>query len=328
MAYTQDTHLKAQSVLQLRREKANSDQDRHKVECYAKYPRLAQIQQELNRVGLGISKAFLAGGDVKKAIEHLGNESILLQEQKEEVLLKAGLPKDYLSIHYTCENCKDTGVDNTRICNCYKSVLKEVQRQRIQKVAPIDQCTFGTFDVDYYTAEKSDGGISPKELAQSVFNGCVRYCANFTLQSANLLLMGGTGLGKTHLSLAIANSIIDKGYGVVYGTAGNILGDLEATRFNRTVGYTRYEERELLDCDLLVIDDLGTEFVTQFTVSCLYNIINSRLLSGHPTIINTNLCTADLERTYDQRITSRLTSDYTVLRFIGSDVRRLKKNQG
>lgn len=325
MAYTQETHLKAQAVLQLRREKANSTQERHKTECYEKYPHLELIQQKLNRVGLGISKAFLAGGDIKKAIEHLGNESILLQEEKEAVLIGAGLPKDYLAIHHVCERCRDTGVDDTRVCSCYKAILQDVQRQRIQKVAPIDQCTFATFDVNYYTADKSDGGISPKELAQSVLNGCIRYCANFTLQAANLLLMGGTGLGKTHLSLAMANSIIDKGYGVVYGTAGGILGDLEATRFNRNVGYTRYEEQELLDCDLLIIDDLGTEFVTQFTVSCLYNIINARLLSGHPTIINTNLCTADLARTYDQRITSRLTSDYTVLRFIGSDIRRLKK---
>lgn len=327
MAYPQDTYMKAQSVLQLRREKANARQDRRKAECYKKYPRLEEIQMALNRVGLSISKAFLQGGDIKAAIEALSVESLRLQEEKEELLKQAGLPKDYLAIHFMCDICKDTGVANDRLCACHKQILKDIEKERIHKVAPIDKCTFSTFDLNCYSPEKRDGGISPRELAESVLNGCMRYCANFSLQSPNLLLMGGTGLGKTHLSLAIADSVINKGYSVIYGCAGAVFTDLEAVRFNRNTGYIRYEERALQDCDLLVLDDLGTEFVTQFTVSCLYNLINARILSGRPTIISTNFGIGDLERTYDQRVTSRLTSDYTMLRFIGDDIRRIKKNR-
>ncbi len=325
MAYPQETYIKAQNLLQQRREQANLAQERHKAECFSKYPRLEEIQMALNQVGLQISKAFLEGGDIKAAIDRLSVESLRLQEEKEALLISAGLPKDYLAIHYTCDVCKDTGVANGRLCQCHKALLKEVERQRIQKVAPIDRCTFATFDLECYSTVKGPEGISPRALAESVRSGCVRYCANFNMQSPNLLLIGGTGLGKTHLSLAIANSVIDKGYGVVYGCASAVFNDLEAIRFNRNTGYTHYEERMLLDCDLLVLDDLGTEFVTQFTISSLYNIVNARILSGKPTIISTNLSIGDLERTYDQRLTSRLTSDYTMLRFLGEDIRRIKK---
>lgn len=325
MAYPQDTYLEAQHMLQIRRERANALQDQHKAACYANIPRLETLQMELNRVGLGISRAFLQGGDMKAAIETLSVESLRLQEEKEALLRQAGLPADYLAIQYTCDICKDSGIHKDRLCSCHKQLLKEVERQRIQKVAPIDKCTFATFDLNCYPADKREGGVAPRELAESVLNGCVRYCANFSLQSSNLLLIGGTGLGKTHLSLAIADSVIQKGYGVVYGSAGAVFSDLEALRFHRNVSYTRYEEHTLRDCDLLVLDDLGTEFVTQFTISSLYNLINARILSGKPTIISTNLSASDLERTYDQRITSRLTSDYTMLRFIGEDIRRQKK---
>lgn len=325
MAYPQDTYLKAQSILQERREKASAQQEQRKAACYARFERLEEIQMQLNRVGLGISKAFLQGGDVKAAIGELGQKSLLLQEEKEAILLQSGLPKDYLAVHYACEICKDSGVHDNRLCVCHKQLLKDVERQRIAKVAPIGRCTFATFDLNCFSSEKKEGGVAPRELAESVYSGCMRYCGNFSMESPNLLLIGSTGLGKTHLSLAMANSVIEQGYGVVYGSAAAIFNDLEAVRFHRDTGYLRYEERNLLDCDLLILDDLGSEFVTAFTVSALYNLVNARILSGKPTIISTNLSVADLERAYDQRITSRLTSDYTMLRFIGEDIRRLKK---
>lgn len=324
MAYPQDTYLKAQEILQRRREKANAEQDRRKAKLYAKYPRLEEIQLALNRIGLSISTVIFQGGDAKTAMQELSVKSLTLQEEKEEILRQAGLPKDYLAVHYACDICNDTGVAGDRLCVCHKQILKDVERQRIQQVAPIHQCTFAAFDLGCYPAEKN-GSVSPRELAESVLNGCKRYCSSFNLQSPNLLLIGGTGLGKTHLSLAIANSVIDRGYGVVYGSSSAVFNDLEAVRFNRNVSYIRYEERAILDADLFILDDLGTEFVTPFTISCLYNLVNARILSGKPTIISTNLSIADLERTYDQRITSRLTSDYTMLRFMGDDIRRIKK---
>lgn len=325
MAYTRETYSKARDILAQRRVDASNEHDRRKSECFEKYPELEEIQMKLGQIGCRITRCFLDGKDVEKTFDRLKNESLYLQEQKKEILIGLGYPKDYLTMPYTCTVCSDTGVVKDRLCQCQKEILRQIEIERISKIAPIDKCTFENFDIKYYSDEKSGKGISSRQLAESVLKGCKKYAANFNMDSKSLLLMGGTGLGKTHLSLALAHAAIDKGYGVVYGSSQNILSDLESVKFNRYGVSVRYEEKSILDCDLLVIDDLGTEFVSQYTTSALYNIINSRMLSGKPTIISTNLGSLDLDQVYDQRITSRLTNDYTILRFVGQDIRKLTK---
>lgn len=324
MAYSQNTYLKAKQELELRRETAEDEAQRRRDDCFAKFPELREIQQKLSRIGFQISKSFLDGGDIQESIRRLSVESLALQTEREFILEQAGLPKEYLKVRYCCEICSDTGFDGDRFCKCHKELLAKIEKDEISRYAPIHKCTFANFDISYYSAEATSSGVSPKEVVSRIYEGCKNYAASFTRQSKSLLLLGGTGLGKTHLSLAVANEVIDKGFSVVYGSAHSILSDLESLRFGRNTN-VRYEEPELLECDLLIIDDLGAEFISQFTVSCIYNIVNSRILSERPTIISTNLTVEDLEAKYDRRITSRLTSCYSILRFFGRDVRQIKK---
>ena len=169
-----------------------------------------------------------------------------------------------------------------------------------------------------------ENSISPREKAERIKESCRKYAAAFTTASKNIMFMGGTGLGKTHLSLAIANTVINRGFSVVYGTAQNILSDLQNENFGRDDNL-RYYERAVLNCDLLILDDLGTEFKSAYTVACLYNIINSRLSAKLPTIISTNYTLDELEEKYDQRITSRITGEYRQLILVGNDIRYIKE---
>lgn len=326
MGYPEETYQKAHAILAQRREKAESENALRKAKCAQKFPEIEEINMKLGQIGISIAKVFLEEKNKVQAIEELKVKSLALQEEKAKILEQAGLPRDYLKVHYHCEECSDTGIVGSKYCKCYYELLKEVEKSRIKRIAPIDKCTFESFDVKCYTEEKASNGISPRMLADSVLCGCIKYCAQFSLSSPSLLLMGSTGLGKTHLALAIANAVIDRGFGVVFGNAQNILSDLESIRFGRNA-FNEYNEQMLMEANLLIIDDLGAEFITQFTVSCIYNIVNSRMLAGKPTIITTNLNTSDLEREYGQRLTSRLTSEYTILRFIGNDIRYKKKDK-
>ena len=159
---------------------------------------------------------------------------------------------------------------------------------------------------------------------KKIKESCIGYATNFSKGAKNLLFTGGTGLGKTHLSLAIANVVINRGYSVIYGTAQNILGDLQNENFGR-IDNLKYRENEILDVDLLILDDLGTEFKSAYTISCLYNIINTRIGAKLPTIISTNYTLKELLEFYDQRITSRITGEYSLLTLEGNDIRYIKK---
>ena len=256
-------------------------------------------------------------------MEKLMQESLELQEQKKNILKKNGYSEDALDIRYTCPACKDTGFIGSRRCKCHNELLKDIERSDLAKIAPIDDCTFDTFDIQYYPQQVMENGISPRDKAEKIKNSCRKYAANFTTASPNVMFMGGTGLGKTHLSLAIANVVINRGYSVVYGTAQNILSDLQKENFGRDDDI-RYYERAVLGCDLLILDDLGTEFKSAYTVACLYNIINSRLSAKLPTIISTNFTAEELEEKYDQRITSRITGEYNKLILVGNDIRYMK----
>ena len=182
--------------------------------------------------------------------------------------------------------------------------------------------TFDNFILDYYSEQPMENAIVPRQRAEKIFDTCRKYAQNFSLSSKNLIFFGGAGLGKTHLSLAIANVVINKGYNVCYGTSQNICDDLQSEQFGRTDNIT-YTKNQVLMCDLLVLDDLGTEIDNQYSIAALYNIVNSRLLSGRPTIISTNYTFDRLEEKYDKRITSRLTGEYVPFYFIGNDIRNM-----
>lgn len=321
MSYTTETYDKAQTILDRRKERATLEAQSRIDEISNKIPELKTIQTKLAQVGLNISKAFLTSKNPQAEIDKLRIESLALQDRKKKILKENGYSEDALSIKYTCPACEDTGFIGGRRCKCYINLLKEIERAKIEKIAPINECTFESFDTNYYPEEMD--GVCPKKKAEIIKENCKRYATSFTKRSKSLLFMGNTGLGKTHLSLAIANVVINRGYSVIYGTAQNILRDLQNENFGRTDNL-RYFENEILSTDLLILDDLGTEFKNQFTVSCLYNIINSRLCAKLPTIISTNYTFEELEEKYDQRITSRITGQYSTLILVGNDIRYIK----
>lgn len=320
MAYSKKVYQKAINILQHRRDNALMEQQERTNAAIEKIPQLADIQMKLSRIGYNISTLLFRDENPREKVAQLKEESLKLQNEKRRLLKENGFDEDALAIKYTCSVCNDSGFVNERMCNCHRELLKEIERDNLRRFAPVDDCTFNSFNTEYYPAQAMKNGVSPREKAQKILESCRIYAQGFNSHAASILFMGGTGLGKTHLSLAIANVVINKGYSVVYGTAQNILSDLQNESFGRYENLD-YTEREVLAADLLIIDDLGTEFKNQFSVACLYNIINTRILKKKPTIISTNFSYDDLERDYNQRITSRIAGVYITLVLEGNDIR-------
>ena len=323
MAYKSEVYQKAINVLERRRERATLEANARTLEISREIPEIEEIQRKLSAIGFSISKLFFREGDREEEVNKLRKASLALQKEKRELLVKNGYDEDALTIKYFCPVCNDTGYYNERMCSCHRELLKEIQRDQIRRLAPLDECTFETFDTRYYPEKAMENGISPKEKAERILESCRNYAQKFNSHSPNLMFMGGTGLGKTHLSLAIANVAINKGFSVVYGTSQNILSDLQNENFGRTDNLT-YEEFDVLHADLLIIDDLGTEFSSRFSEACLYNIINTRILQRKPTIISSNYEHDDFEREYNQRIVSRIAGEYSTLILEGNDIRYIK----
>ena len=324
MGYSKNTYLLAQSKIENRRRNAEEALEMRRADAYAKIPRLIEIQSRIAMLGAEAVAAISKGADGPAYIAKLAKESLAAQEERKQLLIAAGMPEDYLEAHYTCAVCNDTGVTDDGICDCQRQLLIETAKDEIEKYAPLRRSTFDSLSLDYYPEATDATGVSPKKRMGEIKQFCNDYALDFSLGSPSLFMHGATGLGKTHLSLAIANEVIKRGHGVIYGSAPNIFGTLEREHFGRQYSGERTYEQELLETDLLIIDDLGVEFSTQFTVSCVYNILNSRILSRRPTIISTNLTPRELEEKYTQRITSRIIGNFVSLRFTGKDIRQIQ----
>lgn len=319
MAYSKETYKKAEQELAQRRNRALAErEDRHRI-AVESVPEILETEERMSAAGLATIKALGMGAvDAKEYIRKLSEINLNAQAQRRMFLKKAGFPEDWLDVHYSCPKCEDKGFVNGIMCDCFKDLLKSLEYEKLCSKLPVGSCQFDNFKLDYYP----DGaGTSPRRRMESVLNYCRTYATDFSRRSPSLLLYGKTGLGKTHLSLAVAGKAVESGYGVIYTSAQNLFNKLEKEKFGRSDGNT---EETILDCDLLIIDDLGAEFTTQFTVSALYNIINSRELEGKPTIISTNLTPEQLTSTYSERIASRILSNFVMLYFDGSDIRQIK----
>ncbi len=325
MGYSKSIYMTAQSKLDSRRKKAVEELEIRRAKAYSAIPELVEIQSKIAACGAEVIGAFAKGANGRAYVEELAKESLAAQKRRKELLAQAGLPENYLEAQYVCNICEDTGVTDEGICECQRKLLAETAKDEISKHAPLRASTFEKFSLEFYPEAPDANGISPKKRMGEIAKFCKDYANDFSLSSASLFMHGATGLGKTHLSLSIANVVTEKGMGVIYSSAPNLFGELEREHFSRQNPNDRTFERELLETDLLIIDDLGVEFSTQFTVSCVYNIINSRILSGKPTIISTNLTPGELEDKYTQRITSRIIGSYISIKFIGRDIRQLKR---
>lgn len=322
MAYSNEIYNRAKKILEKRHDKAVMEADIRASEIRMEIPEIDEIQSQLSGIGLEISQLFFYKQNTDEKVAELRDRSKALVAQRSKILKANGYKENAMKPEFICEACEDKGFINGRMCSCHKQLLKDIMREEILRLAPLDKCTFDNFSLEYYSDQAGENAIVPRQRAEKILSTARKYAQNFTLNSKNLMFVGGTGLGKTHLSLAILNTVINRGYYVCYGTSQNICDDLQSEQFGR--GDTAYySKNQVLGCDLLVLDDLGTELDNQYSIATLYNIINSRILSGKPTIISTNYNIGALESKYDKRITSRITGEYIPMYIFGNDIRNL-----
>ncbi len=297
-------------------------------DVYAKSPRIVSLDREIRGtvidvVGLALKK----GQDTSEAVAELADKNMDLQSERIQALIKAGFPPDYLDDEYLCPRCHDTGYVGTEICSCLMQLYKKELKASLSSLLKLGNETFDSFDLSWYDATYDpELGMSPRDHMEGVCEMCYRYANKFNGKSTNLFLNGSTGLGKTFLSASIARVVAEKGFSVVYEMAGSIFSVFEEEKFSKSGNTTslRDDLRRFLECDLLIIDDLGTEMTTSFTLSALYELINSRLLSFRKTIINSNLTIDAINQRYSPQIASRIRGEYHNLKFYGSDIRLLK----
>lgn len=323
MSYSKATLSKAAQKLESRRNKAQRIQMARHLEVTEKLPVISKYEAQLSETGLSVVKAIGMGSNAEEYIKQLSELNLSIQNTIKNILKENGYPEDYLEIPYTCKNCSDTGYKGGYVCECRKELLRQLAKEELASVSTSEKCRFDNFDINYYPQPvDSVLGVSPQKRMSDILEYCKCYAEDFDTESESLYMHGATGLGKTHLSLAIANVVAENGYRVIYDTAQNILTSLEKEKFSYSGSSER--ENEILDCDLLIIDDLGSEFSTQFTVAAIYNIVNTRINRSKPVIISTNLTESELEAKYTQRITSRIIGNYVSLLFLGKDIRQIK----
>ncbi|MCD7749520.1 MAG: ATP-binding protein [Oscillospiraceae bacterium] len=312
----------------IRRQSIQEDRRRHQI-AYARVPELRRLDDAIaGLMGSAISAALGEGTDLTQA----RRESLDLQARRAELLVENGWPIDWLDGAWACPKCRDTGYVQGQMCSCLNELYERERARDLSTLLKLGNETFGSFDLNFYdSAPDPDTGISPRQQMETVFGICYDYALHFGEKSMNLLFQGGTGLGKTFLSACIAREVSQRGFSVVYETAVAALGAYERERFTRGEGEAEEASaqiRRMTGCDLLILDDLGTELVTEFSKSALYTLINARLLAGKKTVISTNLTRNQMERRYTPQIVSRLEGEYQILHFLGTDIRRLKKERG
>lgn len=322
MGFSPDIYAEARTRVNALRDTAEREAAARRSEFYAICPRYEELVGELSRSCTGLAVALMKN-DSRVDVDAYRSRNLAIQEEMKALLASHGHGPDWLKPRYSCPVCGDTGVTDTSLCSCLQSIMRSIAYERLNAETPLALCTFESFSLSNYSDKPMEGKpISPRRAMEMNLEKCRRYASEFTTGSGSLLFQGGVGLGKTHLSLAIAGEVIKKGYGVVYGSVNNLFARIEDEHFGRTPKGSTDNTRELLcQCDLLILDDLGAEFTTQFTVSVLYDILNTRLLKGIPTIISTNLDLPGLEQKYTSRVVSRITGSYQRLPFSGSDMR-------
>ncbi|MCL2842189.1 MAG: ATP-binding protein [Oscillospiraceae bacterium] len=302
----------------------------HRNEVYAKFPRLEEIDLALREtVATIVQLAVGDHPDLEARLRELGATNQALQAESRDLLVQNGYPSDYLDDPPACAVCNDNGHYAQGLCTCLLDIYRTLQAQELSDLLNISQENFEAFSLDYYDdrALNPRFGTTARENMAMILALCQTYAAQFGPGSMNLFLTGAPGLGKTFLSSCIAKVVSESGFSVVYDTATGLFAKFEAEKFGpRHDHEAAHDEVErYLNCDLLILDDLGTEMTTTFTISALYTLINTRLLRKKSTIINSNFSLPDLAAKYNLQIMSRLEGEYELVTFFGNDIRKLKK---
>lgn len=314
MAYDVSIMEAVDEEFRRRREDSIAALERRRAEAYKKDPKIRAVDAELSRKYRElITSAFGGKAPSKKetraiAVDHLANRA--------ELLVQAGFPVDYLELKYHCSKCSDEGFIQGKMCNCYRKALNKEAASRTKLARLMEDQTFKSFKLDLYP----EAGGARKNM-ERIYNKVKDYAENFSSKSGNLLFTGGTGVGKTFLSSAVARHVIDKGFSVVYDSISNIVSEFESVKFNKAqTDLSKYDT-----CDLLIIDDLGTEMITQFSESVVYTLLNNRINMRKPMIVSTNINPERVGEMYSQSVVSRLSGEFLVLPFVGKDLRQNRK---
>ena len=297
---------------------------------YARVPEIGRIDAALRAQMAQLVRLTLSKSpDMARRIAALRDENLALQVRRAELLVEHGWTPEYLDEIVSCPQCRDTGIFENAPCACLERLYNMEMTRELSQLLRSGEESFERFDLSLYsTLPDPAHGVVPREAMSVVFDACRKYANNFPQVSSNLLLTGGPGLGKTYLSACIARTVAAKGLSVCYDSAASALDAFERQKFSREPEESEEAAarvRRMLSCDLMILDDLGTEMVTPMSISALYTLINSRLVNGKRIIISTNLGHEELERKYTPQISSRIQGEFLFLRFFGSDIRQIKK---
>jgi len=323
MQYSKEVVARARAILASQRADRESRNAARLTEAYARVPELQRIDVQLRSTMSEAAQAvFAQGGDAVSAMEQAKQKNLALQAQR-KALIDQTLGPDWQEEEPACPHCGGSGYIGSQMCRCLKELCIVEHRKELGRLFGGDQ-RFDTFRLDYYSDTViSKVGTSPRALMEKNLNKCIRYARSFSPEAGNLMLSGGTGLGKTHLAIAIGTAVGEQGYSVCYETAISLFSKLEKAKFLPSEETVR-EAARLESCDLLIIDDLGTEMSGQFVTAALYGLLNQRLMGKKPMVITTNLTVDDASQRYSPQIASRLYGDFSRLQFLGTDIRVLK----
>ncbi len=326
MAYSTEVIKRARARLAQAKEDRESENRQHLQEAYARVPRIRKIDTQLRlTMAQAAQAAFLQGSDGRDLMDKIREENRGLQLERARLAAEY-FEEGFLDDGPICPKCGGSGYLGSNMCECLNELCRQEQKKELSLLSG-SQGSFQQFRLDYYP-DRIDPkyGLSPRAIMEQNLQTCRRYALHFTEKSGNLLFSGDTGLGKTFLSACIARTAADRGYSVVYETASHLFSKLEQAKFNSNEE-NRREAAKLMECDLLILDDLGTEMPGQFTTAALYSLLNDRILEGKPMIISTNLTVDDMSRRYSPQIASRLRGNFQRVAFVGEDIRVLK-NRG
>ena len=294
-------------------------------EVYTKLPEFKSLDDSISILSVQYGKKLLNGDPT--ALSSLKEELALLRASKKKLLTSAGYPENYLEPVYECPDCKDTGYIGNVKCRCFKRAITKLLYEQSNLKGILESENFDTFCLDYYSDRQVDPktGKTSRAIMEHAYQTCKNFVQNFGHTSDNIFLYGDVGVGKTFLSHCIAKELMDSAYSVIYFTAAGLFDILAENTFGKRQDKDSDVFEHIYDCDLLIIDDLGTELPNSFTVSQLFICLNERILRQKSTIISTNLALEDIKSIYSERTFSRISSNYTILRITGDDIRIQKK---
>lgn len=307
----------AQRVIAARRQKAVMEAETARRAAFAAHPALAEADDAQMRAGLALAKAAVLGKDMEAARKALADADAALSDTTQ----RAGYSRDAFQPKYACPLCHDTGMRDGNPCSCVAEIARRLRREEINAASPLGLCQFSTFDVNRYSADvEPELGISARAYMEKLLHYCENYAQKFSSKSTNLLFMGHTGLGKTHLALAIADAVLGGGHDVLYTSAAALAARLGREHFD----FDSSDEwlNACQEADLLILDDLGTEYITPLTISVLYELINTRMLTERPTIYTTNITDQSVfVARYTEKVASRMLGGCKIFKFFGNDQR-------